>query len=121
MVKDLDFDLEIVVCPIVREHDGLAMSSRNARLSLRDRAAAPIIYNSLLETAKRFKTGERNGDNLRQAMHDMLATEARARVDYVSVADPTSLEELSNIERGALLSTAVYFGNVRLIDNMHLD
>lgn len=121
MVEDLDFDLEIVVCPIVREPDGLAMSSRNVRLSMEDRAAAPIIYNSLVETAKRYKMGERNGNKLRQAMREMLATEARARVDYVSVADPMSLEELSNVERGALLSTAVYFGRTRLIDNMHLE
>lgn len=121
MVKDLDFELEIVICPIVREQDGLAMSSRNVRLSLEDRAAAPIIYNSLIETSKRFRAGERNGDKLRQVMHDMLATEARARIDYVSVADPASLEELSIVERGALLSTAVYFGSIRLIDNMHLE
>lgn len=121
MVEDLEFDLEIVVCPIVREHDGLAMSSRNVRLSPGDRDAAPIIYKSLKETAGRLKAGERNGDKLRQIMQDMLASEARARVDYVSVADPISLEELSVVESAALLSTAVYFGSIRLIDNIQLE
>lgn len=121
MVKDLDFDLEIVVCPIVRESDGLAMSSRNARLSPENRAAAPIIYRSLAETARRFREGERNGDELRQIMHEMLASETRARVDYISLADSTNLEEVSTAKRGTLLSTAVCFGSVRLIDNVRLE
>ncbi|HET6445279.1 MAG TPA: pantoate--beta-alanine ligase [candidate division Zixibacteria bacterium] len=120
MVGDLDLDLEIVVCPIVREHDGLAMSSRNVRLAEKDRAAAPIISHALLKTAELYTGGERSCENLRQFMLGLLATESRARVDYVSVADPQSLEELVTIENEALLSTAVYFGDVRLIDNLLL-
>ena len=120
MVNDLDIDLEIVVCPIIREDDGLAMSSRNVRLSIDDRAAATIIYRSLQEAARRYDEGERDAEKLRQFMLDMIATETRARVDYVSVADPTTLQELSTIDQGALLSVAVKFGKVRLIDNIQL-
>lgn len=120
MVKDLNFDIEIIICPIVRDHDGLAMSSRNVRLSPGDRNAAPIIYKSLLDVARLFEGGERNGEKLRQTMIGLLATESRARVDYVSINDPTSLAELTTIDTEALLSAAVYFGEVRLIDNVLL-
>jgi pantoate--beta-alanine ligase len=119
MVKDLNIDVEIVVCPIVRESDGLAMSTRNVRLPREDRAAAPIIYRSLVETTKNFAEGERNADALKRGMLDILSTEPRARADYVSIADAMSLKELTTVERGALLSTAVYFGSIRLIDNMY--
>jgi pantoate--beta-alanine ligase len=119
MVKDLNIDVEIVVCPIVRGSDGLAMSTRNVRLPREDRAAAPIIYRSLVETTKNFAEGERNADALIRGMLDILSTEPRARADYVSIADAMSLKELTTVERGALLSTAVYFGSIRLIDNMY--
>jgi pantoate--beta-alanine ligase len=121
MVEDLNFDVEIVVCPIVRERDGLAMSSRNARLSANDRAAAPIVYQSLLSAFNSFLEGERNGDKLRKQISETLGSEPAARIDYVSVADPITLEELSIVEKGALMSTAVYFGDIRLIDNILLE
>ena len=121
MVKDLNFDVEIVVCPIVRERDGLAMSSRNTRLSVEDRAAAPVVYQSLLSAFNNFLEGERSGDKLRQQISETLGSEPRARIDYVSVADPTTLKELASITKGALMSTAVYFGDIRLIDNILLE
>ena len=121
MVEDLNFDVEIVVCPIVRERDGLAMSSRNARLSANDRAAAPIVYQSLLSAFNSFLEGERNGDKLRKQISETLGSEPEARIDYVSVADPITLEELSTVEKGALMSAAVYFGDIRLIDNILLE
>jgi len=121
MVKDLNFEVEIVVCPIVRERDGLAMSSRNARLSAAERAAAPIVYQSLLSAFNSFLEGERNGDKLRKQISETLGSEPEARIDYVSVADPITLEELSTVEKGALMSAAVYFGDIRLIDNILLE
>jgi len=121
MVEDLNFEVEIVVCPIVRERDGLAMSSRNARLSAAERAAAPIVYQSLLSAFNSFLDGERNGDKLRKLMTETLGSEPMARIAYVSVADPLTLEELSIVDKGALMSTAVYLGDIRLIDNILLE
>lgn len=121
MVEDLNFEVEIVVCPIVRERDGLAMSSRNARLSAAERAAAPIVYQSLLSAFNSFLDGERNGDKLRKLMTETLGSEPMARIAYVSVADPLTLEELSLVDKGALMSTAVYLGDIRLIDNILLE
>jgi len=121
MVEDLNFEVEIVVCPIVRERDGLAMSSRNARLSAAERAAAPIVYQSLLSAFNSFLDGERNGDKLRKLMTETLGSEPMARIAYVSVADPLTLEELSVVDKGALMSTAVYLGEIRLIDNILLE
>ena len=121
MVEDLNFEVEIVVCPIVRERDGLAMSSRNARLSAAERAAAPIVYQSLLSAFNSFLGGERNGDKLRKLMTETLGSEPMARIAYVSVADPLTLEELSVVDNGALMSTAVCLGEIRLIDNILLE
>jgi pantoate--beta-alanine ligase len=117
MVEDLDVDVDIIMCPIVREPDGLAMSSRNVRLSPEDRSAATIIFHTLEQAAKRVIGGERSGDLLRWLMRDSLKAEPRAKIDYVSVADPATLEELSYVQDSVLLSTAVFFGGVRLIDN----
>lgn len=117
MVEDLNIDVEIIMCPIVREPDGLAMSSRNVRLSPEDRSAATIIFHALEQVAKRVIGGERSGDLLRRLMRDTLRTEPRAKIEYVSVADPETLEELPYVHDSALLSTAVFFGGVRLIDN----
>jgi pantoate--beta-alanine ligase len=118
MVKDLDFDLDIVLCPIVREADGLAMSSRNVRLSPEDRQVATILYRSLLATADKVSAGERDAEVLRKYLHQSISSEPRARIDYVSVTDPETLLELSSIGAGVLISTAVFFGKVRLIDNI---
>jgi pantoate--beta-alanine ligase len=120
MARDLDFPLEVVVCPIVREADGLAMSSRNVYLTPEQRAAAPVLYRALCAARDAWLAGARDGERLRQAMRDVLDAEPLARVDYVSAADPTTLAELGDASRGVLLSMAVRIGRARLIDNLFL-
>ena len=123
MVRDLNFNLEIVVCPTVREEDGLAMSSRNKYLSAEQRPAATTLYRAWQQAQAAWENGERESNALRQAMMNVLSAEPLARVDYVSVAEPISLRELEGVipvDRGALLSMAVYFGQTRLIDNVLL-
>jgi pantoate--beta-alanine ligase len=117
MAGDLGIGTEIVACPIVREPDGLALSSRNVRLTPEERAAAPVLRRALLAARDRYEAGERDGDTLRAAMRDVLAKEPLAAPDYVSCADPETLKELARVEGPALLSMAVRFGTVRLIDN----
>lgn len=118
MVQDLNFNLQLVICPIVRENDGLAMSSRNAYLSPAERRAATILYRALTEANAAFEKGERNGDTLRQMLHRTITSEPLARLDYVSVANPLSLTELTEIRDTVLISLAVYIGQTRLIDNL---
>lgn len=118
MARDLNFDLEIVVCPIVREPDGLAMSSRNVYLNAEQRKAATALYGALMAAHSAFVSGERNVQGLRQQMSERINSEPLARLDYVSCADPDTLLELEGEITGrALLSMAVYFGKTRLIDN----
>jgi pantoate--beta-alanine ligase len=121
MAQDLNFNLEVVVCPIVREKDGLALSSRNIYLSPAERQAATILHRSLNSAARRFKDGERKAEALRSLVREMIFSEPLARLDYVSVADPETLEELNLIGDRALLSMAIFFSKTRLIDNMVLE
>jgi pantoate--beta-alanine ligase len=120
MVKDLLLPIEIVVCPIVREEDGLAMSSRNAYLNPEQRRAAIVLNQALRGAAERFKNGERDAEDLRESMLAVIRNEPLARVQYVSVADPDTLEEAQGEIQIALLSMAVYIGETRLIDNVML-
>jgi pantoate--beta-alanine ligase len=120
MVRDLNFPLEVVICPTVREPDGLALSSRNAYLSPAERQAATVLYRALSAAREAYQTGEREADMLRAIMSSTLASEPLAREEYVSAADPESLAELSHIDDGALLSMAVRIGEIRLIDNVLL-
>lgn len=120
MTVDLNFPVKIVVCPIVREADGLALSSRNVYLNPPERQAAPILYRALSAAKARFEAGERDANKLRAAMSATLAAEPLAQPDYVSAADPSSLAELNRVEHGVLLSLAVRFGKTRLIDNFLL-
>lgn len=120
MTLDLNFPIEIVVCPTMREDDGLAMSSRNKYLNKDERTAATILFRSLSEAKKMFEAGERNADVLRNKMKEVLASEPLANVQYVSCADYDSLEELNVIENKSLLSMAVFIGKTRLIDNFVL-
>ena len=117
MAADLGIATEIVACPIVREPDGLALSSRNVRLTREQRAAAPVLRRALLAARDRYGAGERDGDALRAAMRDVLAGEPLAVPDYVSCADHETLSEVARVEGPVLLSLAVRFGPVRLIDN----
>jgi pantoate--beta-alanine ligase len=119
MVQDLNFDLEVVVCPIVREPDGLAMSSRNVNLSPAERQAASVLFRSLSAARSAFIIGERDAGRLRQIMKECIQPEPLASSQYLSCADPDTLQELDGEVSGkALLSMAVYIGKTRLIDNM---
>jgi pantoate--beta-alanine ligase len=120
MTHDLNFPLEMVVCPTVREPDGLAMSSRNKYLEGEDRKAAVILFRALSAAKDAYEKGERSGDALRRKMEEVLASEPRAQAQYVSCADYDTLEELEIVQGKALLSMAVLFGKTRLIDNFVL-
>lgn len=117
MVRDLNFNLDLIICPIVREADGLAMSSRNVYLSPEQRQAATVLYRTLTAVAQTYAAGEQNADRLRHQMQQSIAAEPLARLDYVSVADPLTLQELTQVENRVLFSLAVFFGKTRLIDN----
>jgi pantoate--beta-alanine ligase len=121
MVRDLNFPVEIVVCPIVREPDGLALSSRNVYLDTQQRRAATVLSRSLREAKEAYDSGERDAGMLRQIMKDILASEPLAEVQYVSCANYETLEELDTVDRKALLSMAVFIGKTRLIDNLVLE
>jgi pantoate--beta-alanine ligase len=122
MAADLNFPLEIIVVPTMREPDGLAMSSRNVYLSSEERQAALCLYRALSAAQELWQAGERRGSALRAAMQRVLDAEPLARPDYVSVADPLTLQELDDSEhaREALASLAVRIGKTRLIDNFIL-
>lgn len=120
MVRDLNFPLEMVVCPTAREPDGLAMSSRNVYLDLEQRKAATVLYRSLSAAKELYEAGERNAETIRGRMKEVLASEPLAEPQYVSCADYDTLEELDEITGKALLSMAVFFGKTRLIDNVVL-
>jgi len=121
MTRDLNFPIEIVVCPIVREPDGLAMSSRNVYLEPEQRKAATVLYRSLCAAKNAYENGERQAEKLRQIMRDVLATELLAQLQYVSCADYDTLEELETVTGKTLLSMAVFLGKTRLIDNFVLE
>ncbi|MCZ2109316.1 MAG: pantoate--beta-alanine ligase [Dehalococcoidia bacterium] len=121
MVRDLDLPVEIVPVPIVRETDGLAMSSRNVYLTPEQRRAAPVIKQALDEAASAFARGERDASRLRAIISDRLATEPLANIEYVSLADDETLDEIAQrVDRPALLSLVVRFGPTRLLDNIEL-
>ncbi|HWQ46929.1 MAG TPA: pantoate--beta-alanine ligase [Longilinea sp.] len=121
MVKDLDFPLEMVVCPTRREADGLAMSSRNTYLTPEQRQKAVVLHRSLTTAQKAYQQGEHDATRLRQIVLDILHTEPLAEVQYVSVANAESLLEVEGVtDTRLLISMAVYFGKTRLIDNILL-
>lgn len=118
MARDLNFPLEVIVCPTMREPDGLAMSSRNSYLSAEERMVAPVLYRALSAARNAWESGERDGEQLRRMMSAVLAEEPLARPEYVSVADPGTFDELGKAEGEAVLSLAVRIGRARLIDNI---
>ncbi len=120
MALDLALPTTVVPCETIREEDGLARSSRNARLSPAGRAAAPVLYRALTAAAAARAVGEYNGHTLRALMRDTIATVPGAEVDYVSVADPDTLAECDTVEDAALFSLAVRIDGVRLIDNLRV-
>ena len=118
MVSDLNFDTKMIVCPTVREADGLALSSRNKYLTPAEREAATVLYRALQAAQSACQDGERRGQPLRSLMREIIATEPMADLEYVSVADPETLFELDEITGDILLSLAVRVGSTRLIDNI---
>ncbi len=121
MVQDLNMPVEVIICPTIREADGLAMSSRNAYLTPELRAAAPVLYRALRAARAAYEAGERRGGTLGGVMETIIHAEPLARLHYVSCADPATLAELEMVDDGMLLSMAVYLGETRLIDNFLLE
>ena len=120
MLRDLFMNVELVVCPTVREADGLAMSSANARLSVEERLAATCVYNAVEAARRAYDGGERSAEVLRARMEEVISAEPMARPDYVSVADAHSLAELQRVSGPALALVAAWIGRTRLTDNMPL-
>ncbi len=121
MTRDLDFPIEIVVCPIIREPDGLAMSSRNVYLDPAQRKAATVLYRAITAAKAAYDKGEQDASKLRHIVQETIAAEPLAQLQYVSCADYDTLQEMNWVGgRKALLSMAVFFGKTRLIDNLVL-
>ena len=120
MVRDLNFAVEIVACPVVREPDGLAMSSRNAYLDPQQRRAAPVLYRSLLKIQEVFKRGEHRADKLIDSGKQTITEEHSVRLDYLEIVDPDTLDHADEISKTTLVAIAGYLGSTRLIDNIHL-
>ena len=121
MVADLDMNLEIVAVPTVREPDGLAMSSRNTYLSSEQRRAALVLYQALTLAQKLWSQGEKDAERIRQQMKTLIKKQPLADIDYVSIADTETLDELDKVKPPALVSLAVRIGRTRLIDNTVLE
>lgn len=118
MARDLDLPVRIRVCPIVREADGLALSSRNVYLSAADRARAPVLYRTLRDAERRIRAGERSAARVLDEMRKAIAATPGARIDYVAAVDPDSLAGVTRTAPPVVLALAVKFGATRLIDNV---
>lgn len=121
MVRDLNLDLEIVPCPIVREADGLALSSRNEYLSPAERKQAVILFKSLNKAKELFDQGETEAKKIKQEMRNLIAGQPLAKIDYVSIVNPSSLKEVEKVSCGDVALVAAFLGKVRLIDNLVLE
>jgi len=118
MVKDLNFPIEIVGCPIIREGDGLAMSSRNVYLSPEERKAATVLYRSLLFAKKYFDSGRKDANLLKRKLEELINSEPLVKkIDYVEIVDGETLEPVKQLYPGVLIALAVFIGKARLIDN----
>ena len=118
MIRDLNFDVEIVECPIIREEDGLAKSSRNTYLSIDERKSALVLSRSLKLAKEALMSGERDVQKIKEIIRNELNLDPLARIDYVEVVDAESLEDVNTIENKILIPIAVYIGKTRLIDNL---
>jgi pantoate--beta-alanine ligase len=118
MVRDLNFPVRLVACPIVREKDGLAMSSRNRNLSPQNRQRALVLHRALQAACELVEAGETNADALRSTLLETLASEEGVRLDYAAVVDPSTLLPVEDTAKGALIAVAAWVGSTRLIDNI---
>ncbi len=121
MVDDLNMDIKIVGCPIVREEDGLAKSSRNTYLSADERKAALILSKSIKLGNETFAQGEKDAKTIISKMSELIESEPLAKIDYVKIVDRLTMQQIETVDRPALLAIAVYIGKTRLIDNCYLD
>ncbi|SHH02634.1 pantoate--beta-alanine ligase [Tepidibacter thalassicus] len=121
MVEDLHYDINIISCPLVREHDGLALSSRNVYLNDEERNQALILSKSLFAAKEMFLNGEKNVHKLKQFIVDNIKSQNLADIDYVEIVDANTLEDVEIIEKTVLIAVAVNFGKTRLIDNIYLE
>ena len=121
MVRDLNLPVEIVVCPIVREPDGLALSSRNAYLDPEQRKKALVLHRSLMRVQEAIRSGEKQSRRLIEVGRTEFANEPSLRLDYFDIVDSETLDSVENVSRGALVAVAAYVGSTRLIDNLLLD
>jgi pantoate--beta-alanine ligase len=121
MVLDLNLPIEVVVCPIVREPDGLAMSSRNAYLNPQERKSALVLHRALIQVKNRFDQGERHAISLIDSGKQVLAQEPEIRLDYFEIVDPDTLDPLQELTNTALVAVAAFVGTTRLIDNVLLN
>ena len=120
MAADLNMNLKVITLPTVREPDGLAMSSRNSYLSPEERQAAPVLYRALMLAQGLWEQGEKDAEKIRNEIVKLIKKEPLAAIDYVSIADTETLEELEEVKPPALVSLAVKIGSTRLIDNVVL-
>jgi pantoate--beta-alanine ligase len=118
MVRDMNMDVEIVRVPIVREPDGLAMSSRNVYLSPEERKAATVLYRALDHALNRIEEGERKTKTLMKEMKEIISSEPLAKIDYIAITDLLMLHDVKNVKGKCLIAVAAYFGATRLIDNV---
>jgi len=118
MVSDLNMNLEIIVVPTVRESDGLAMSSRNIYLDAEERQAAIVLFKALSLARHLWQSGEKDANKIRHQMTSLIQKEPLARIDYVSIADAETLDELDKVKPPALVSLALKIGRTSLIDNV---
>lgn len=120
MVKDLDMDIDVVGCPLIREDSGIALSSRNARLSEKGYSDAQLISRALFLAKNEWQKGEKNPENLKEIIRDIIETGPLNKVEYIEIVDPISLENVQVVNEGDIIAVAVYTDNVRLIDNIEL-
>jgi pantoate--beta-alanine ligase len=120
MVRDLNMDVQLIVAPIVREADGIALSSRNAFLTAEQRRQALVLHRALMQVEASVRSGETRSEQLCSAAHAVLASEPAAKLDYFEIVDPDTLEPIAEITQGALAAVAAQFGATRLIDNILL-
>ncbi|GIX41416.1 MAG: pantothenate synthetase [Leptospiraceae bacterium] len=121
MVKDLDMDIEVIGCPLIREDSGIALSSRNARLSNKGYSDAQLIYRALQIAKKEWLKGETKPETLKEIIKDIIETGSLNRVEYIEIVDPENLENVKEAKEGDIIAVAVYTENVRLIDNIELN
>jgi pantoate--beta-alanine ligase len=121
MVKDLNIPVEIITCPIIREKDGLAMSSRNKYLNQEERGQATILFQSLQMAKNIIIDGERSAYIVKSSIQQSINSKSLAKIDYISIVSENTLEDIDNIEGNTLIAIAVRFGNTRLIDNLRME